>query len=89
MKPDSYSRSQIGTPLLYCCTVSEAQTADAQGGRQASLWELRSSPVPGETELGVPESEVAAAGVGQQRIRAHTISQRTSGVDELSTPYFI
>ena len=56
--------------------VSEAQTANAQGGRQASLWELRSSPVPGEAELGVPESEVAAAGDGQQADE-HTISQRT------------
>ena len=68
--------------------MSESQTANAQGGRQASLWELRSSPVPGETELGVPESEVAAAGVGQQRIRAHTQSLReqvasTRGVDAL------
>ena len=41
--------------------MSEAQAANAHGGRQASLGELRSSPVPGEAELGVPESEVAAA----------------------------
>ena len=79
--------SLLNLKIFYMGGLSEAQTADAQGGRQASLWELRSSPVPGETELGVPESEVAAAGVDQQRIRAHTISQRTSGVDELSTPY--
>ena len=68
--------------------VSEAQTANAQGGRQASLWELRSSPVPGEAELGVPESEVAAAEGGQQT-HEHTISQRTSGADDVSTPYLI
>ena len=56
--------------------LSEAQAANAHGGRQASLGELRSSPVPGEAELGVPESEVAAAGDGQQA-HEHTISQRT------------
>ena len=54
--------------------MSESQTANAQGGRQASLWELRSSPVPGEAELGVPESEVAAAG-DEQQARAHDLSE--------------
>ena len=49
--------------------LSEAQTANAQGGRQASLWELRSSPVPGETELGVPESEEFADAEDGQRAR--------------------
>ena len=69
--------------------LSEAQAANAHGGRQASLGELRSSPVPGEAELGVPESEVAAAEDGQQSAYEHTISQRTSGADDVSTPYFI
>ena len=68
--------------------LSEAQTANAQGGRQVSLWELRSSPVPGEAELGVPESEVAAAG-DEQQAHEHTISQRTEWRRRVSTPYFI
>ena len=65
--------------------LSEAQTANAQGGRQASLWELRSSPVPGEAELGVPESEEFADAEDGQRTREHTRSLRkvapTRGVD--------
>ena len=68
--------------------MSEAQTANAQGGRQASLWELRSSPVPGEAELGVPESEVAAAEGGQQT-HEHNLSENKNGADDVSTPYFI
>ena len=68
--------------------VSEAQAANAHGGRQASLGELRSSPVPGEAELGVPESEVAAAG-DEQQAHEHTISQRTEWRRRVSTPYFI
>ena len=67
--------------------VSESQTAHAQGGRQASLWELRSSPVPGETEIGVPESEVAAAVVGQQRRYEHTQSLREQVVCEREPLY--
>ena len=68
--------------------VSEAQAANAQGGRQVSLWELRSSPVPGEAELGVPESEVAAAG-DEQQARAHDLSENRMAPTQVSTPYFI
>ena len=60
--------------------MSEAQAANAHGGRQASLGELRSSPVPGEAELGVPESEVAAAG-DEQQARAHDLSENKNGAD--------
>ena len=56
--------------------MSEAQTANAQGGRQASLWELRSSPVPGEAELGVPESEEFAEAEDGQRTRELTQSEK-------------
>ena len=63
--------------------MSEAQTANAQGGRQASLWELRSSPVPGEAELGVPESEEFAEAEDGQRTRELTQSEKESGVGTL------
>ena len=61
--------------------MSEAQAANAHGGRQASLGELRSSPVPGETELGVPESEVAAAGDEQQAQSTRSLREQ-NGADE-------
>ncbi len=69
--------------------MSEAQAANAHGGRQASLGELRSSPVPGETELGVPESEVAAAGDEQQQAQSTRSLREQNGADDVSTPYFI
>ena len=68
--------------------MSEAQTANAHGGRQASLGELRSSPVPGENELSpnqarsqVPRTDNS----GPSRIQ----SENKWAPTILSTSYFI
>ena len=61
--------------------MSEAQTANALGGRQASLWELRSSPVPGEASLASLKARSWWPRTDTES--SHTDQRRRLGVDDI------
>ena len=61
--------------------LSEAQTANAHGGRQASLWERRSSPVPGEASLASLKARSWWPRTDTES--SHTDQRRRLGVDDI------